>query len=105
VASATVQATGTVSWTDHGLLPGTTGQNPDIVSGGSPAVAWGPGDTVFAVQVGRSASDPTSACAAGAGLYLSVSSNGGATFGAPVQLVAGSATPPVRLVDPSIAYN
>jgi hypothetical protein len=103
-ATAPVQPSGTVSWTEHGLLPGTTGQSPDIVSGGSPAVAWGSGDTVFAVQLGRNANDATNACSTqGPGLYLSVSTNDGATFGQPVLLQAGGLS--VSIQDPSVAYD
>ena len=71
--------TGATTWTDHGLPLNFSG-NHNAVSGGSPDVVWGPGNKVYAVELGRDQSDQSNPCAAGAGLYLSVSANSGATW-------------------------
>jgi PKD domain/Bacterial Ig domain len=101
-ASGTVQGTsGTTVWSDHGLMPSTS--SPPMVSGGSPDVVWGPGNKVYAVELGRDSGDPQNPCASNAGLYLSVSSNAGASWAAPVSLVNDS--PSISISDPSIAYS
>jgi Bacterial Ig domain/PKD domain len=97
-----VGATGATTWASTTILPHTSGSD---TGGGSPDVAWGPGNKVYAIEQGRDAGAPTDPCAAagGAGLYLFVSSNGGATWGAPLQLINNK--PTVRATEPSIAYN
>jgi hypothetical protein len=103
-ANAPISGTsGATNWHDNGILPPTTGNSPDTVSGGSPAVAWGPGNMVFAVQLGRSSSSPRDPCASGTGLYLSVSTDGGSSFGQPVLLVQGGQN--AQILDPAIAYS
>src|SRR6201999_3099106 len=87
----------------NGILPSTSGNSPDILSGGSPSVAWGPSNTVFIVQLGRSSAFPQDPCQDRTGLYLSVSNDGGTTFGQPLLLVLGGAN--AQILDPSVAYS
>lgn len=95
--------TGMTVWSDHGLLPSTTGNSPNSLGGGSPDVVWGPGNKVYAVELGRDQSDPQNPCSTSAGLFLSVSTNAGASFGSPITLA--SSGPNVQISDPSVTVN
>jgi hypothetical protein len=94
-----VAATGATTWGPQSALPHTGSD----VSFGSPDIAWGPGNKVYAVEVSRDSSDPSNPCATGAGLYLFVSSNGGDSWAPPVEVVSN--TSHQSLTDPSIAYD
>ena len=102
-ASGTIQGTtGATIWSDNGLMPSST-SSPPAVSGGSPDVVWGPGNNVYAVELGRDSSDLTNPCSSTAGLYLSISTNGGASWAPPFELVQDNMNQTVS--DPSIAYS
>jgi hypothetical protein len=103
LASGTISSTtGATTWTDRGFPPNYTGGSHNAISGGSADIVWGPGNKVYAVEVGRDENDQTDPCAPGAGLYLLVSANSGATWNT-IMLVANS--PNQVLTDPSIAYS
>ena len=70
---------------------------------GSPDVAWGPGNKVYAVEVTRDTDDTSNPCLTGAGVYLFVSNNGGVSWGPEIEIAPnGSAQ---SNTDPSIAYD
>jgi hypothetical protein len=93
-------ATGVTSWspTDP-IFPHSGGE----VGGGSPDVAWGPGNKVYAIELARDPAAPGSTCSTVAGVYFSASSNGGATWGTPIEVVADKST--VGATEASIAYS
>jgi PKD domain len=102
-ASGTIQGTtGATTWSDNGLMPSST-SSPPAVSGGSPDVVWGTGNNVYAVELGRDSTDQTNPCSSTAGLYLSISTNGGTSWAPPFELVQDNANQTVS--DPSIAYS
>jgi hypothetical protein len=80
-------------------LPGPSG-----VTQATARAAWGTGLTVFGAWLGRASSGD---CATTAGVYLSTSTNSGATWGAAVQVAKGSSTVargrPVLVTDASTA--
>jgi hypothetical protein len=94
-----VAATGATTWTAQSSVAHTE----QDLSFGSPDVAWGPGNKVYAVELGRDASAPADPCASGAGLYFFVSSNGGASWSSPFELVSNKVN--IGISDPSITYN
>ena len=99
-AGSIVASGGATTWTTpQATLP----HSASDVSFGSPDIAWGPGNKVYAVEVGRDTDDPTNPCLTGAGIYLFVSSDEGASWGAPLLPIPGSANQAV--FDPSIAYD
>jgi hypothetical protein len=93
-------ATGTPTWSAQQVLAHTSGGD---VGGGSPDIVWGPGNKVYAVEQGRDSTEPFNPCAAGAGIYFFVSTNGGASWSSPTELLTNSAS--VAFSEPSIDYN
>ncbi len=94
-----VATTGATTWGPQSALP-HTGQDLSL---GQPDITWGPGNKVYAVEVSRDATDPGNPCAAGAGIYLFVSANGGDTWAPPFEVLSNNANQ--ALTDPSIAYD
>ncbi len=94
-----VAATGVTTWASQSTLPHT---GPDFTHG-SPDIAWGPGNKVYAVEVARDTDDTSNPCLSGAGIYLFVSSNGGVSWGPEIEIVTNGAHQSVT--DPSIAYD
>ncbi|MDX6401852.1 MAG: hypothetical protein QOF27_2458 [Gaiellaceae bacterium] len=94
-----VAATGATTWASQTTLPHTS---PDF-SHGSPDIAWGPGNKVYAVEVARDTDDTSNPCLAGAGVYLFVSNNGGVSWGPEIE-IAPNGTHQSN-TDPSIAYD
>jgi Bacterial Ig domain len=100
VASAPITgSSGVTTWTDRNFLPSFSGFD---ISGGSPDVVWGPGQKVYAVELGRDTTSPTNPCATGAGLYLSVSPDSGSTW---MTYQLGQNGQNQAISDPSIAYS
>ncbi len=72
------------------------------ISGGSPDVIWGPGNKVYAVEVGRDVGAPQNPCDSAAGLYYSFSLDGGITWSTYPLVPNG---PNLMNSDPSITYS
>jgi hypothetical protein len=95
-----------VSWNPGGAL-----QYSGSASAGQPDVAWGvddpsvmptPEHNVYLVETGSSTAQ--SLCSTGAGILLSTSSDGGASYGTAIPVdTGGSAAPSTELVEPAIA--
>ena len=99
-ATGTISSTsGATTWVDRGFLPSFDGSD---ISGGSPDVIWGPGNKVYAVEVGRDAAAPQNPCDSAAGLYYSFSLDGGITWNT-YQLAPNG--PDLVNTDPSITYS
>ena len=77
-ATGTISSTsGATTWVDRGFLSSFDGSD---ISGGSPDVIWGPGNKVYAVEVGRDISRSAEPVRLGGGLYYSFSLDGGTTW-------------------------
>ncbi len=104
LASTTAGATldWTTSWNPSGPL-----QYSGFASAGQPDTAWGPGQTVYVAELGSTTGH--SLCSSSAGILVSESADGGATFSpsdpaSPID-TGSSGAPSSELIEPAIATS
>ena len=97
-----VATTGATTWNSTVTLPHAPAPGGDY-SLGSPDVVWGPGNKLYAVEVTRDSDDRTNPCLTGAGIYLYVSTDAGASWRPEVEVAFNG--PHQANTDPSIAFD